>query len=481
MAFGWLTVGGPAFAQGVELRGGIGSNDTASIASEPRVETFDGLNEPQPTPPPIRTEDLDDGSNSRATSVGAIGLINPDGSATRFSNNRINPEQSGIPRSDDDPYAALGLRLGSFLLFPVLDQTLGYTNNADLVAGGAASAFSQTQLGIAFQSDWTRHSLTGEINGSRRYFFNDSSETEDVADGSATARFDLSSSTQLEFGGSYQRTEESFTSNDLDFEAGTTPVNRPGIHTATGSVELRRSGGMIAASLRGSIERNQFDAIQLQNGSSTSQDDRNNNELRLQAQVGLDGGRAIQPFIRGTIGKRVYDENLDGEGFERDADIFALSVGTVVDLQDRLTGEVSVGYTREMFTDNRLDDLSGIVADAELTLTPDSLTSFTGRFSSELTPSTQPGDSGSLTYAGSLSASRRVRDNLTLSAEVSSTWEDFDSGRLDQTLQASASAEWSLNRFASVIARVGMERFESNEPGASYEAATGQIGLRLKR
>src|SRR5690606_1210044 len=64
---------------------------------------------------------------------------------------------------EDDPFAAPGIQLGTFLLRPSLEQGLTATSNADGSAGGESAVLSETTLRLNATSDWSRHSA--EITG----------------------------------------------------------------------------------------------------------------------------------------------------------------------------------------------------------------------------------------------------------------------------------------------------------------------------
>ena len=64
------------------------------------------------------------------------------------------------PEADDDPYAAVGIRAGSFILRPSLETGITATTNADSGAGGGPGVLSQTILRLEAASDWLRHAAT---------------------------------------------------------------------------------------------------------------------------------------------------------------------------------------------------------------------------------------------------------------------------------------------------------------------------------
>lgn len=69
--------------------------------------------------------------------------------------------------------------------------------------------------------------------------------------------------------------------------------------------------------LRGSVDRSDYEDARLASGSILSQKDRNQTQygLRLRAAYELTPG--IKPFIQGEIDTRRFDEKIDSSGYER--------------------------------------------------------------------------------------------------------------------------------------------------------------------
>lgn len=74
--------------------------------------------------------------------------------------------QRPLPIAGGDPYAPLGLRAGSFLLFPAVELSAGYSNNPEHIPHGPASSLFVVAPELQVQSNWSQHSLTANIRGS---------------------------------------------------------------------------------------------------------------------------------------------------------------------------------------------------------------------------------------------------------------------------------------------------------------------------
>ena len=91
----------------------------------------------------------------------------------------------------DDPYAALGIRAGGFVLFPSLTVTAGHTSNAAESSGGSGSAYVTVTPELAIRSDWAEHEATLTLRGSYERFFDGTTADKPTAMVAATGRIDL--------------------------------------------------------------------------------------------------------------------------------------------------------------------------------------------------------------------------------------------------------------------------------------------------
>jgi len=120
-----------------------------------------------------------------------------------------------------DPFAAIGLRYGSFTLFPTIQQEFGTTSNADSLSGGASSSFSQTTVRAVAQSNWSVHDLRAELGFDYQAFFNDESENLPTGNAQAELRIDVSREVTGRVGFDYTLTTEAPTSDNLGAGGGT--------------------------------------------------------------------------------------------------------------------------------------------------------------------------------------------------------------------------------------------------------------------
>ena len=432
--------------------------------------------------PAGQDRDLEPEGNARARRAERVGAPNAAGEITPLANTPVQPEQGGGLLGTDDPFAPLGIRNGSFLLFPTLTQTFGYTDNADFEADGEPSAFSLTSARLRLTSDWAIHQLTAEIGGSYQTFFNDTSDDLPTFDANAELRLDHTRDFTTTWGVSFEQTTESSSSDNLDTSGAAFVVGRTGVIQASAFAQAEKRFGRWTSRLRGTATRAQFEDAELSDGTTLSQDDRSNTLLSATLRLGYETSPALQPFVEGSAGTRFYDEASDSNGEKRDSLALSLRGGFAFDQGEKFNGEIAIGYGVETFEDPSLERLSGLTIDGAINWSPLRFTTVSATARTDFVPSTEAGESGTIIYTGTLGVTRDIRPNWSLSARLLGSFEDTEGpGEEEQTLQATLGSEWRLNRNTAIIGEVGYETVDSTEIDSSYDAFTARLGLRLQR
>jgi hypothetical protein len=414
----------------------------------------------QPEPPvldPLRTDDPGARSNVRAATV-----------------------QQGTGAAPlEDPFTATGIRIGSWRAFINAEQTLGYSTNIRSEAMGDGGAFSQSDVSVSLQSDWSRHRARLDANGSWRTFLDDDSQDLPSADVSAGITFDLIDGVSADAEATYSYSTESATSRNINSSA----VNRPGVHSTGVAAGVARSDRKLVYSLRGSVGRTDYGAIELAGGGEESQGDRNNTLYTLTGRVGYQTSPALTPFIEGSLGWREYDKELDRNGQNRDSVIVSGAVGTSIGISEKLQGEIALGYQNESFEDDDLDNLDGWTLNGNLTWSPQRETTVNLTASTEFSGSTTAGEGGSIVNRFGAGVERQVNSRLSLNADSSVEFTRQDDGSAsDIAYSVGGGFDYWINRFLGLTGRVEHSVQRSSE-GASqeYDETIIRGGLRFQR
>ncbi|MCP4071439.1 MAG: outer membrane beta-barrel protein [Hyphomicrobiales bacterium] len=403
---------------------------------------------------------------------------NQQGAAPRSNLPASAVEPGTRPVSEDDPFAPTGIQIGSLRLTTIVEQGIGYTTNRQNAAMGDGGAVSQTELDMTLRSEWSRHDL--EIVGAGKYQTNFDSQIDPDpgAQIDARLRLDLIDGYEATIGGNYEFETESASSVNLS----QTAINEPGVHTFGAFADLQRTGHRFGFTLRAGIERQLYENAKLSGGGVQSQADRNFTSHTVQARLSYDIDLAFSPFVQASYTNNTYDLMVDRNGQRRDSTSYELRGGIAVNLSEKLNGEISAGYLNRDYVDPGLAALSGFVIDANMNWSPQRDTNIGLTLASNVDGSTSADDSGAITYEGALMLTRRIRDNLQVSANLGISRTDYPGlGRLDTTYNAGLGFEHWLNRAMSITGDLSHEKFDSSDMGSSYDATTAILGIKFQR
>lgn len=397
---------------------------------------------------------------------GSLDEADPDGEVGTVRVRRASED------TEEDPWAALGLRSGSFLWFPAIELRGGVTDNGTKTARGGRASFYEIAPELVGRSDWSRHQLEVDLRGTFRDYVDGIDTTEPTASGSIKARIDVSERTTGNLEANYALSRESNTDPDFSGTAGDGPL----IHTLGGSAAVTQRFNRISVTPKGAVERTIYET------SSAATASRNTTTLTGSLRLSYDDGGAIKPYVEGLASRRLYDDPIDDNGQKRTGQGMELRGGVAFDHEGGLTGEVGVGYRREQFDDPLLADLDGWTLNGNLDWTASALTKVTLSADTDFSPSTVRNSSGSVKRTVGARVTHAFRRNIVGDAGASFGFEDFDeTGRSDRTIDADIGLTYKLNRTVAMTARGRHERLETTVPGEDYTANSFTLGLRLQR
>ncbi|AZO28055.1 outer membrane beta-barrel protein [Mesorhizobium sp. M1B.F.Ca.ET.045.04.1.1] len=414
-----------------------------------------------------------DGPNRRALTIDSIDRQKLDPGAERtgsIEGQKVKPE--------DDPFAATGIKVGTFVFRPTLEQGFTATSNADASSGGRPAVLSETALRFSATSDWRENSAL--INGYGIFRNTLSGQKINDAQGRIEGQLNVDLDHELraiaKLG--YEAVPESASSPDAI--AGVT--SQPLRQTVDGSLGIEKDVGKMRYTLTGAVTHDFYGDAKLSDGTVLSQKDRDSTLYSATLRTGYQVSPAVTPFAEVEAGRRVYDLRLDSNGFERSSTRLGARAGLELDMDDKLSGEFSVGWLREAIDDDRLPANAGPYVNADLKWSPErgTIIGLTGRTTIEST--TAANESGDVLYSGRLTGERQVRANLTANSSLGLDWRNYTgSDGHDLILSAEAGLTWWLNRYAGLTTRVRTEKLTSNLPGRDYVANSVYLGLKVQR
>ena len=198
--------------------------------------------------------------------------------------------------------------------------------------------------------------------------------------------------------------------------------------------------------------------------------------------LGFELTPGVRPFIEANADTRIHNQRIDNSGFARNSTGLTGRVGTTLDFNRTLVGQIAGGYTGRRYEDPRLAELRGAVGDVSLIWSATPLTTIGLRAQTSVDKSTTPGVSGVLAHKGTVEIAHAFLRNLTLTGAGSFQRADYKGIPLvEDTITGTVRLDYKLSRTVVVHASYAHDRFKSTNPAADYTANMFMVGLRLQR
>ena len=389
--------------------------------------------------------------------------------------------QRTLPMAESDPYAALGIRAGSFLLLPSLDLSGGYSTNPEHVSGGPPSFYAVAAPELQVRSDWSNHSLTADIVGSYTQYGADLVPSLNVPylNSKIDGRIDVTRDTQINLELRGLVNTDNPGSPNLQAAVAKLPLNFDFGDTIGVAHEFNR----LSVSFKGTFDRATYDNSQLTNGTTASNGDRNFDQYAGITRIGYEIDPGMKPFVEVEADQRIHDEQFDRNGLGRDSVGVSALLGTAVNLFGTLTGEMAAGYVDRKYQDPTLPNVTGVIANGALIWQPTGLTTAKLATTSQVYETVLDGASGELSRDVSLEVDHAFRTWLIGIARGGYGNDNYVGiPTFDNRWFASAGIVYKFTREMQMNALVRQD-WQNGSPGSglSYTATSFLLGLRLQR
>jgi hypothetical protein len=328
------------------------------------------------------------------------------------------------------------------------------------------------------RSDWSRHELVANLRGTYSMYEAIPSLNRPTFDGRFLGRLDITRDTRAEFEGHYLLGTDYPGSPDLTAGFSRLPI----FQTIGGTAGLAQRFNRFDFVVKGTADRVTYQATELTNGKTFSNDDRNYNQFGAIARATYELSPGLKPFVETAVDTRIRDLAFDRYGLQRDSRAVVARVGTAFEFSRAWVGELSVGYTVRTYKDASLPDLRGLLVDGSLVWAASGLTAVKLSATSRADESTLPGVAGVFRRDVGLQVDHAFRRWLIGTARLGYGRDAFDGdSRADNRYLASVAITYRLWRELWLRAEVRREWMRSNVPGVNYTSDMALLGVRLQR
>jgi hypothetical protein len=390
------------------------------------------------------------------------------------------------PIPTDPAYAPVGYQVGTFTVLPSFAQSLGYDSNPDQTSRQFArgSVALRTDAAVDFQSNWASSSLQGSLRGAYLETPQNEAASRPAADGVVRWRLDANRDLHIDAEGRFlvdtQRT------GNPNLQLGTanlqaaSATTRPLLAVYGASLGATETFNRLSFTLRGSIDRSEFDNARLSDGTIINQADRNLNQYSLQLRTAYEVNPDFSPFVDILGDTRVYDLQRDQNGIRRDSNGISFLVGATFGLLRSLTGEISAGIQHREYVDPTLRAIDAPLVNAALVWSMSPLTTVRLTAATGITETTIPGSSGILTDVATLEVQHDLFRNLSIVVGGSFLKNTYQGSTIRENgVSATARLDYHLTRWLTLRGTYIYQQINSTATGASFSDNTVLVGLRV--
>ena len=369
-------------------------------------------------------------------------------------------------------YDAVGIRLGSFRLFPLLELDEGYNDNVFAVpaASGPTASFAQfIKPALELRSTWASHMLNLYARGNFGFYTAAPAQNfQDFAVG-GDGRLDIQRNWNTYGGLSFNRAhEDPGAPNTVSGVSGVTVYNQLSGNIGYYQKISRLSG---RAEFRADNFSYYNNGLGLANG-VVPNNDRDRTELRESLRGGYEFLDGYEIWTRGTLNQRLYVNPVDAAGFARNSSGWDLVGGISIDVGGLTTAELFAGYLQQNYVDSRFKTLQGVQFGAAAYWNPLKALVVKPYVRRTVNEAAYIGDSGYLGTSFGFNVNYDVRPNIKLNGLGDYSIADYQSfsssNRLDQYFTVSAGVMYLPVPEFFVGPQYQYVNRNSNQPGLNY-------------
>ena len=378
-----------------------------------------------------------------------------------------------------EPYAATGLRVGTFVLLPEVEVGANWSSNVFNSPAGRSDHAFLLRPTVRMVSNWRRHAI--ELRGSSNLSFYDTFRSEDDRSYQLEARGRIDITRRMNFEALASRSVTQETRGGIDATAGA--ADRANETTDTLALTFNRRFNRLSVQLRGVVTDFDADEAEAVTGGLISNDDEDYREVLGALRLAWEFKPTLSLFGEVSVGQREHDQVASSDGLSRSSELRRYRAGvTVGNAQSIWDGELAIGYGQNDLRDSGLADVDGILLDGTLNWRPTALTSLLLTARTDLAETRLAGSGGSRDYQAGAELRHAFRQNVIGTAGASYNVRDFDSSSLEEkTWLLTGGVEYFMNRNVSLFGRYQHERFDTNSDNGDYLDNTVNVGLRLRR
>lgn len=384
-------------------------------------------------------------------------------------------------------YEAVGVRVGSFILFPEISASVTRDDNVFTVSDDEDSdTIIHIKPSLSLNSNWGRHgaNIYLDTDIAKHQDF-DNEDWNDVAF-DASGWLDVQSSGKLSGQVRLNRLHEDRYSPNNVF--GLEPVD---FNLNSVNLGYEHKFNRLVASIFYQRSDYNFDDVNARDSFGTvsvvDSDDRDRAEDLVTLKLMYEVNPGMSGFVSGTTRMVEYDDNLDSAGLQRSSDGYSINTGVALELTHLLVGDVYIGYNNQDYDDPTLSSINHFNVGADLTWRPTGLTIVQGKIDGEVVDSIVDGVSGFFRTSYAVQVDHELKRNILLLGKLRYAQDDFEGTsvgsnqeRDDDTVEFGLGMKYLFNRHLYLSGDYNYTKRSSNADIADYDQNILQISVGAK-
>lgn len=376
-----------------------------------------------------------------------------------------------------EPYDPVGIRIGSFVMFPELELNGDWTSNVFKSPGAQSDIAFGFKPSARLVSNWTRHALEFRASGGLSFFSDNSTEDDRSYTLESRGRADITRRTNVEAIVSRDRSLESRSALDANAVG-----SRASVTIDRAEAALNHKFNRLSVQFRGSVSDTAYGGTS-NLGLISSNADRDYTQTQEVARASWEFKPTLSAFTEVDVNQRHYDVAAATDLINRSSTGERYKAGVSFGNTGQfLRGEMSVGYGIQTPDDNRLKSIDGFLLDANATWRASELTSVMFDARSDVSETTTAKEGGAFSRSAGVEVRHKLRDYLIASAGLTYTTQNSHDGVIDETeLREKLGLEYYASREAVVFGNYAHTRFNATGTASDYSSDEIMMGLRLRR
>lgn len=370
-------------------------------------------------------------------------------------------------RSARRAYGASGYGLGRFMLYPAVEISTSFARGS--LAGGPTFVVSPELLVVTDTTPQIRLTFDADLIPDAA----GGAALIDAAKAEANVQLNLPGEWRLNLRAGY-----SFTHFDDGAPAGLDTI--PPVHNLTGGATFEGPLGGLALRTSFGVDRHVFEDG-TEGGLPVDQSDRNNTAYAADIRIATDGGGRITPFVEAGIQRRIYDNEIDTDGFLQNGTSYNGRVGFNYDSLPVLSAELALGYYRYVPDDPALRVLSGTTFNVNVQWSPRELVTLSLNSFTSFNPEPTDPVGGSTRQEWTLRGTMDVREDVTISLTGVHSTETFGNGDVERQAQLRGELTLQPTEWIRISAGVTQQWVWSPDPLKEGSSLTFGLTARLTR